>query len=263
MHSEHKRANGIEKFNPYISKMPCGSAAGFFFAMKIVLFVLLTACLVVVLPSDSRSGKDRIVIDDFESGLKGAWEKKVFEGETIYSVVETSEGKVLRAVSNGTASGMIFKIEYDPEEYPYISWRWKVENTIKKGDARKKEGDDYAARIYVVFPHWFPPLSKSLNYIWANRLPRGESIENTYFSGAVMIAVESGHERVGDWVREVRNIADDYLAVFGKKPGKVGAIAIMTDTDQTGEKAVGYYDDIMIMKSGTYPDRDNIGKGPE
>ncbi len=203
----------------------------------------------VVLPSDSRSGNDRLVIDDFESGLKGGWEKKVFEGETIYSVVETSEGKVLRAESKGTASGMIYKIEYDPEEYPYISWRWKVENIISKGDARKKEGDDYAARLYVVFPHWFPPLSRSLNYIWANRLPKGESIENTYFSGAVMIAVESGGENIGRWIKESRNIYEDYQKVFGKMPGKVGAIAIMTDTDQTGEHAVAYYDDIVIEKS--------------
>ncbi len=224
--------------------------------MKRGLFVLLTACLVLISPSDSRSGKDRIVIDDFESGLKGGWEKKVFEGETIYSVVETSEGKVLRAESNATASGMIFKIEYDPEEYPYISWRWKVENTISKGDARKKEGDDYAARIYVVFPLWFPPLSKSLNYIWANRLPKGESIENTYFPGAVMIAVESGDENTGRWIKESRNIYEDYQKVFGKKPGKVGAIAVMTDTDQTGEHAVAYYDDIMITKVGTTITRD-------
>ena len=36
-------------------------------------------------------------------------------------------------------------------DYPYARWRWKVENVYRGGDARIKQGDDYAMRVYVMF----------------------------------------------------------------------------------------------------------------
>jgi len=61
-----------------------------------------------------------------------------------------------------------------------------------------------------------------------------------------MIAVESGGQNVGRWVTVRRNLVDDYRMVFGEDPPQAGAVAIMTDTDQTGETAVAYYDDIRL-----------------
>ena len=62
-----------------------------------------------------------------------------------------------------------------------------------------------------------------------------------------MIAVESGPERIGAWVSEERNIHRDYVSYFGEDPPEVIAIAIMTDTDNTGEKAVAYYEDMTLF----------------
>jgi len=98
----------------------------------------------------------------------------------------------------------------------------------------------------VVFPHFIPALTKSINYIWANKLPRGERCPNPYYSRTMMIAVESGEEKVGTWVTEKRNVFEDYRTCFGEDPSSAGAIAIMTDTDNTGESAVAYYDDIKL-----------------
>lgn len=36
--------------------------------------------------------------------------------------------------------------------------------------------------------------------------------------------------------------------LFGEEPPLAGGIAIMTDTDNTGESATAYYDDIRIEK---------------
>ena len=209
--------------------------------------LLILFCL--LLPGSlSGASSDRVVIDDFEQGLKSNWSTKEFKGKTEYSIVKTERGMVLKAVSKASASGLIYKYKYDLKDYPYLSWWWKIENIIKKGDATKKEGDDYAARIYVIFPHWFPPLTRSINYIWANRLHRGSAVKNTYFSRAVMIAVESGNENIGKWIHEKRNVYEDYKDLFGDEPPEAGAIAIMTDTDQTGETAIAYYDDIIISR---------------
>ncbi|RMG73516.1 MAG: DUF3047 domain-containing protein, partial [Nitrospirae bacterium] len=179
---------------------------------------LLTFLMLFLVCSISKAGKDRVIIDDFEQGLKRGWSTREFKGKTEYTVVNTERGKVLKAVSRASASGLIYKFKYDVKELPYLSWYWRVENIIKKGDATRKEGDDYAARIYVIFPHWFPPLTRSLNYIWANKLPKGAAVKNKYFSRAVMIAVESGTQNTGRWIHEKRNVYQDYRKQFGEEP---------------------------------------------
>jgi hypothetical protein len=161
-------------------------------------------------------------------------------------VVPDGAGHCLKAESRDAASALLYKIEYDLRDYPILSWRWKVVNILEKGDETKKEGDDYAARVYVVFPHWFFPKTRSINYIWANKLPKGEHIPNPFTGNAIMVAVESGRENVGRWVSARRNVYEDYRLIFGEEPPKVGAIAIMTDTDNTGGSATAWYDDIHI-----------------
>ncbi|GAB4255519.1 MAG: DUF3047 domain-containing protein [Deferrisomatales bacterium] len=186
-------------------------------------------------------------IDDFEGGLRPGWEEKVFSGRTLYRVVAEADGnRVLRAESRGSASGLVYRIAFDPHEFPILTWRWKVEHVLARGDATRKDGDDYPARVYVVFPHWFPPKSRALNYIWANRLPKGRAVPNPFWGRNVMIAVESGPEDTGRWIVERRDLVEDYRRIFGADPPRAGAVAVMTDTDQTGEAAVAFYDDVRL-----------------
>jgi hypothetical protein len=205
-------------------------------------------CLSVLLLAAASLAGDVILIDDFEAGLRDEWEEKTFMGRTIYSVVEDNGSQVLRAESHASASGLIFRMDFDLREYPILTWRWKVENILEEGDETSKDGDDYAARVYVIFPHWFPPRTRSINYIWANKLPQGEYIPNPFFRNAVMVAVRSGSAEVGRWHTERRNVLDDYRMIFGGDPPRAGAVAVMTDTDNTGESAVAFYDDIRLEK---------------
>ncbi len=210
--------------------------------------IFLIICGLSLLVTAVSSNPDAIRVGSFaDSGLAG-WSVKSFKGETEYRIVEDAGSKVLQASSQAAASGLVFKIEYDPQEYPVLSWRWKVGNVIAKGDSRTKAGDDYAARIYVVFPHWFFPKTRTLNYIWANRLPREAVQANVFTGNAMMIAVESGGDKVGEWLTERRDIVADYRRAFGEDPPKVGAIAIMTDTDNTGETAIAWYGDILVSR---------------
>ena len=206
-------------------------------------FILL---LVFVAAAAADSGI--IQIGSFaESGLTG-WTEKSFKGKTEYRIIEDEGQKVLQAKSRNTASGLVFDTEFDPQEYPLLSWRWKIDNIIAKGDSRTKAGDDYAARIYIVFSHWFFPKTKTLNYIWANRMPKDSFQISTYTSNDMMIAVESGPDKVGQWISVRRNIVEDFRRAFGEDPPDVGAIAIMTDTDGTGEAAMAWYGDIVVSR---------------
>jgi hypothetical protein len=204
-------------------------------------------CLLIVV-SVAVAQAATLMIDDFEQGLSPRWEKKSFAGETSYQVVTEGTGKVLHARSQGGASGLFFTKEYRLQDYPLLSWRWKVRGIIPGGDESQKSTDDYAARVYVVFPHWFPPKTRTINYIWGNKLARGAALPSPYTGNAQMVAVESGTEKVGEWIGERRNVLEDYRRLFREEPPKVGAIAIMTDTDNTGASAEAWYDDLQIEK---------------
>jgi len=212
--------------------------------VRIFLLIITALCLTALVFADT----DKISLGSFaKSGLEG-WATKSFKGQTDYRIVEDNGRKVLQASSQNSASGLIFETDYDPKQFPVMTWRWKVDQIIARGDSRKKSSDDYAARIYVVFPHWFFPMTRTVNYIWANRLPKGSFQLSPFTRNDMMIAVESGNAKVGQWVSVQRDIVADYRQAFGEDPPNVGAIAIMTDTDQTGESAIAWYGDIVASR---------------
>ncbi len=202
--------------------------------------------------------------------LPAGWEPLVFKKiprTTRYTVVREGDGWVLKAESDASASGLYRPLDVDPRAYPRLTWRWKVANVLDKGDARTKAGDDYPARIYVAFRYdpadattWektkygayrllygdYPPRAV-LNYIWDNRLPPGTTLANAYTDRARMIVVRSGSAEVGRWLTETRNVLDDYRRAFGGEPPRIAGIAVMTDTDDTGERAVAWYDAITLL----------------
>ena len=216
-------------------------------SIRVVIGALL---LLFSIPAWSDfSGSPQILIDDFEQGLRPDWEHQSFRkrSETMYEIIEMEGRGVLRARSRASASGLVMRVNIDPREFPLLEWRWKVENIHEKGDANVREGDDYAARIYVVFQSSFWVRPRVLNYIWANKLPAGQWLPNSYYSRAMMIAVQSGATHVGAWKTERRNLLEDYRQVFGSEPTMIEAVAVMTDSDDTGGAAVAYYDFIRFL----------------
>ncbi len=208
--------------------------------------MFFAATIIVIVAVSSTAWAEPMLIDDFKNTIRPEWEAKEFKGITRYEPVVEDGVPCLKAYAAGTASGLFYEINYDPQQQPILTWKWKIENIIENGDARTKVGDDYAARIYVVFPSIFFWKTKALNYVWANRLPKGEAVPNSYTSNAMMLAVESGAANTGQWIEYRRNIYEDYKKYFGSEPGKVGAIAVMTDTDTTGAKASACYGPIYI-----------------
>lgn len=212
-----------------------------------------TATLVFFLSSTLAaavgSAAEPLLIDDFVTGLSPRWEKKVFKGETVYAPVIDEGRPAVKAESRASASALIYRVSIDPKAHPKLSWSWKIARTIRKGDERTKGGDDYAARVYVVYPSVLFWKTRAVNYIWANRLSRGAFLPNAYTGNAVMVAVESGDGNAGRCDEE-RNLAEDYRRAFGEDPPKVGAVAIMTDTDNTGEEAVAWYGAIRFLPPG-------------
>jgi hypothetical protein len=193
-----------------------------------------------------------ILLDNYQGGLSSKWVEKSFKGRTHYEVIQENNLRCIKAVSHSAASGLYYEINYEPKNYQLLNWHWKVDHVLLNGNALEKDGDDYAARIYVVFPSILFWKTKAINYIWANKLPRGTAVVNPYSSNTIMIAVESGSSKTGQWIEEERNVFEDFREHFRQDPPRVGAIAIMTDTDNTGEKAVAWYGPIRILSPSSH-----------
>ncbi|MGP4845480.1 DUF3047 domain-containing protein [Marinobacter sp. 1Y8] len=185
-----------------------------------------------------------------------------------YMLVDEDGVQMVQAETDGGASGLIARVSIVPGDRLILRWRWKVSGVYKAGNARKKSGDDYPARIYVAFQ--FDPDSagfferakrktaellygdalpgNALNYIWANKLPVDEIVTNPFTEQTMMIAVTSGDEEAGQWVTVERDIVADYKAAFGEAPPEIMGIGIMSDSDNTGESATAWYGDIVVER---------------
>lgn len=206
-----------------------------------VLSVALLLCVSIPCADADELPVSRFATD----GLKG-WETKSFKGTTDYRIVQEDGKTVLKAHAKDAASGLSKKLEFNPQTYRYLKWSWKIDGTIAAGNARTKKGDDYAARVYVVFPGRFFWQMRAVNYIWANKLPKGEFVPNAFTANAMLLAVQSGPTKAGQWISEQRDILADYRRMFGEDPPLAGAVAIMTDTDNTGAEATAWYGEISL-----------------
>jgi hypothetical protein len=201
-------------------------------------------CLLLLPPGLAAAGSV-VPVALFSLGDLKRWEEKSFVGNTDYRFVRLHNRTSLQAHSAGTASGLFKKVHIDLGKTPMLNWWWKVDNLLNGVDERRKSGDDYPARIYVVFSGGlFFWQTHALNYVWSSNQPVGTSWPNAFTSNDVMVAVASGPDKLGQWVLQQRNVAEDYRRLFGGEPGTVDAVAIMTDTDNSDQSATAWYGDI-------------------
>ena len=199
------------------------------------------------------------------------WELQTFKSipnKTSYTLTKEAGTVVLCAESRASYAALVKKVRIDPREYPIIRWRWKTTKTYDKGDATRKDGDDYSARLYVIFEFepeelspWerlqyqaarllygeYPPTA-AINYIWANRAATGSVIPNAYSNRSMMFVIESGSRRLNTWVKEQRNVYEDFIKAFQREPPNITAVAILNDSDNTGDSSISYFGDIELVK---------------
>ena len=245
--------------------------------MRLINKELLSLILCLVMPVSYliAGEKNHMVLGAFSEEtitLPESWSPLTFgsiEEYTSYTLVDDDNTKVIKAESDESASGLTKKISFNPKEYPYLSWRWKVNKSIPGTDVTSKSGDDYAARIYVMFKYdlkdlpedeqssisWYkffngelPPLA-TLNYIWANKMAIGNIISSPYTDRVKMVILKNKDSSLQEWHVEERNIYEDYKKAFGEEPKGVISIAIMTDTDNTNAMAETYFGDIIVSKT--------------
>lgn len=236
----------------------------------------LFASLVLLAIATAWAVEDRVVVAAFSAARPGAalpspWAPMTaanIKVHTRYTLVDDNGVIVLRADSERGASGLSRPVRINPAELPWLRWRWKISNLIDTADLRTKDGDDFPARVYVMFDYPLERLpfmernklrlartlfdpglpAATLCYVWDGKAA-AETIAPSAYTGRVkVIVVESGGSRVRQWVDVERNIARDFRAAFGEEAPAVSAIAVATDTDNTGTFATAHFGDISFNK---------------
>lgn len=183
---------------------------------------------------------------------------------TAYALVADEGRTVLRARADASSSGIIRELRADPATHPILAWRWKATRLVAKGDLATREGDDYAARLYVTFDLDTALLGAAdrmriglarmvygprvpvaaLCYVWDGRAPVGTIVPNAYTDRVRMVVADSGPAKLGAWVSHERDVAADFRKAFAMEAPAVNAVIVSTDTDNSGESVETYYGDI-------------------
>jgi len=184
--------------------------------------------------------------------------------DTAYTLEQEDGRTVLRGAADNSASLYVAPIKQTTNLPPILSWRWKTDALVPGADNRNKKLEDAPLRMIVAFDGDKSTLPEAeqvrfkrarklfgrdlpyavLMYIWSEQVPVESIIPSAHTSQVKMLVVATGAGGLGSWQSVRRNIAEDYRRTYGAAPGRVLGVAVMTDTDNTGARAVGRYADI-------------------
>jgi hypothetical protein len=186
---------------------------------------------------------------------------------TAYQLVNWDGVAAIEARADHSMALLARPLNVSLASAPVLCWRWRVDAPLKQADMRSKQGDDYAARLYVTFRAAPGSLSlgtrtklalarslfgnqvpdAAINYVWDNRQPIGTRMPNAYTDRAHMWVLRTGASQAGQWVTERRNIGADARTVFGELPLTPLQLAVASDTDNTGESARAGFADLHMV----------------
>ena len=209
-----------------------------------------------------------------ENGLPSGWRHVAFPSiskTTSYAVITSGDTLVLRAHAKGSASVVVRAVGDAAGER--LRWRWCVDRTVLSGDGATKATDDLAARVWVGFEgdwelegwlyrrnaekakaaYGFMPPTHWIHYVWAGRgRMRGEDFDEPYDPAHVKcVALRNANDALGDFVEEERDPRADFKRLFGRDPGKIIAIGVMTDADDTDSEAIARYSEVGWVSSAS------------
>ncbi len=199
-----------------------------------------------------------------------AWrplEFRSIERHTRYRTSREDGAAALVASSECSASALLLPLaDVDLAMTPRLRWRWKVVRPIESGaNERAKQGDDFAARVYVSFA--FVPERASLleaarhrvgallygenlpgsaiSYVWSRAAGEGEAWDNPFVASSKMVSLGPG--RPAEWRTAEVDVLADYRRLFGVSAPRALFVAIMTDTDNTCGRAEALYADFELL----------------
>lgn len=198
------------------------------------------------------TSKNQIVVETFSPGTDK--EKRVPKGwrstrsdMSTFTFGKEDDNYFETITSIGTCNTIGKKYSYSAKEFPYLIWKWRVHKLPIGATELRRDKNDSGAGFYVIFKGHFK-LNPIIKYVWSTSLPTNTTTRSPYNSNTKIIVLESGTQKIGQWVTESVNVYEDYKRLFGSTPPKIEGFGLLTDSDNTKSSATADYDDIIICQ---------------
>ncbi len=128
-----------------------------------------------------------------KNGVPPGWQGNNLGSNSKIAIEKEKEDYFLHILCVDDYIALGEKLSLDIRKYPYLSWRWKARKLPEGGDIRKRETDEQAGQVYVVFPKFPAPVNtRSVGYIWDSQAPVGHSGTSTAYGKMKYIVLQSG-----------------------------------------------------------------------
>ena len=167
------------------------------------------------------------------------------DNKTAYSVGSNENGNYLKAIADNAASGLGKEIKVDLNKTPFINITWKIEKDIPGIDETAKKGHDFAARVFVIKKTGATALSnRAVNYVFSSNQDVGSNSPSPYTKKSVDNVLATTKTNLNEWVTVKANVKEDFKKFHNLDVNELDGIAIMSDTDNSKQKSITYYQNI-------------------
>ena len=213
------------------------------FLLNLLAFVFISSLSTVWAESP-------LVIADFSSevdknGIPSGWQLKERAGKADLAVIKEGNIHALRMRSSNDSFAIQKRVSVSTQQYPILSWKWKVIELPKGGDFRKSITDDQAAQLFLAFSN-----RKIIVYIWDTTAPQGliGDAWSPPFTSVKAIVVRSGPTETGKWITETRNAHEDFKNLFGQEPPPITGIRLQINSQHTESTGESFFADVVFGK---------------
>ena len=167
------------------------------------------------------------------------------DNKTTYSVGSNENGNYLKAIADNAASGLGKEIKIDLNKTPFINITWKIEKDIPGIDETSKKGHDFAARVFVIKKTGATALSnRAINYVFSSNQEVGRNSRSPYTKKSIDNVLATTKTNLNEWVTVKANVKEDFKKFHDLDVNELDGIAIMSDTDNSKQKSITYYQNI-------------------
>ena len=189
---------------------------------------------------------EKINIFNFNDNDLTKFKSNSIKKKTNYSIIKENGESYLKAEAEGQASGLGREIKVDLNKTPFLNITWKVEQGIPGIKENSKKGHDFAARVSVIKEIGsLPWQKKAMNYVFSSNEKTNSHWMGPYRKQIIdYVASSLVDSKENSWVTVKLNVKEHFKKFLDLDLVEIDGVAIMTDTDNTKQKAVSYYKNI-------------------
>jgi hypothetical protein len=185
-------------------------------------------------------------LDGAQGKVPPGWQIKVNRGQPEITVGRGPDGDFMKLRSDSASYGLERAVDVDPDDLPYLLWRWKVTQLPAGGDFRRSRTDDQAAQILVAFAD-----RRVIAYLWDTSAPKGTMApaSSVPLIHVFAIVCQSGSAAANRWIGEARNLKEDYQRAYGRPAPHVKGVRLQINSQHTGTTAESCFGELSFRKT--------------